>query len=213
MDLVRERNLLVARFSLPQQALSWAPVGGGRCRTHAVVWRQTTNAELGPDTDAVALLSASLAQAGLDGAVGMLTAHDLSVFDDVTRREGATWARCVVTVGLSNALAVGDPPGPLTVGTINLLCSVSQPLTEAALVEACALAAEARTAALLARAFPSRRSGRPSTGTGTDCIVVTAPDGVPAERYVGKHTLLGSLIGGAVHEACARGVARWLDER
>jgi adenosylcobinamide amidohydrolase len=62
-------------------------------------------------------------------------------------------------------------------------------------------------------AVPRRRSGRPSTGTGTDCIVVTAPDGESGQEYTGKHTLLGALIGGVVHQACARGIARWLEER
>jgi len=206
-------RLLVARFSAPQMALSWAPRHGGLRRTRAVAWRQTSDAELDLKTDADALLAASLAEADLADAVGMLTARDLSTFEDVTLSHEGISARCVVTVGLSNALAAGDPPGPLVVGTINLLCSVSRALAEPALVEACALAAEARTAALYERRFPSRRTGKPSTGTGTDCIVITAPDESGGERWVGKHTLLGSLIGGAVREACGRGIARWLEEQ
>jgi adenosylcobinamide amidohydrolase len=214
LRLDRGGRLLIARFAAPQRVLSWAPVGGGLGETQAVVWRQTTNAELPPEVDAHTLLGDALAAAGLDGAVGMLTARDVSTFEDVTLREGELWARCVATVGLANALAVGDPPGPLTgPGTINLLCSVSCPLADEALVEVSSLATEARTAAMLERTFPSRRSGKPSTGTGTDCVVVTAPRGEPLERYAGKHTLLGALAGGAVREACAQGIAKWLRER
>jgi adenosylcobinamide amidohydrolase len=218
MEVELDGRLLIARFSQAQRVLSWAPHHGGLRETRAVVWRHATNAELPVEVDAHALLRDALAVAGLEGAVGMLTGRDLSTFDDVTLREGALWARCVATVGLANALAVGDPPGPLSgPGTINLLIAVSCPLSDEALVELSSLASEARTAAVLERAFPSRRSGKPSTGTGTDCIVAAAPVGESPEtyleRYAGKHTLLGALAGGAVREACARGVARWLDEQ
>jgi adenosylcobinamide amidohydrolase len=141
-----------------------------------------------------------------------MTARDLGTYDEVTRGDGALAARCMATVGLSNALAVGDPPGPLArvVGTINLVCTVSTPLADEALVEAATLVAEARTAAMLARRVVSRRSGRRATGTGTDCVVVAAPDGPAGARYIGKHTALGALLGAAAYQACARGVARWL---
>ena len=59
-------------------------------------------------------------------------------------------------------------------------------------------------------------SGRPATGTGTDCIVVAAPVTVMESRgrgcFAGKHTAIGAAIGSAVSGAVARGVARWLEE-
>jgi adenosylcobinamide amidohydrolase len=88
-------------------------------------------------------------------------------------------------------------------------CALEAP----ALVEVCALAAEARTAALLERRVPSRRTGAPATGTGTDCIVVAAPDEERGERWAGKHTRLGALVGVAVREAIGRGVDAWLEEQ
>ena len=207
-------RLLVVPFSRPHAVLSWASAGGGRTRARAVVWRQVTDAELPPDVDPEALLHAALAEAGLDGAVGLLTARDLSSFDEVALRDGALQVRCVATVGLGNALAAGDPPGPIRkVGTINLLVQISRPLSESALVETIALAAEARTAAVLEARVPSRRSLRASTGTGTDCIVVAAPAAPGGERYAGKHTAIGALAGASVREATARGVRRWLEER
>ena len=151
--------------------------------------------------------------AGLDGAVGLLTARDLSASSASPRQAGDQAARCVATVGLGNALSAGDPPGPFVVGTINLLVQVALPLCDAALVELLALAAEARTAAVMDARVPSRRSARVATGTGTDCIVVAAPDAgkrLGAAPYAGKHTLLGALAGGAVRESVARGVRRWI---
>lgn len=203
-------RLLVVRFGAAHRTLSWAVVGGGLGLTRAVVWRYVTRGELGADVDAAALLRDALAAAKLDGAVGMLTARELSSFDCVTRHAGGQAARAVATVGLGNALAAGDPPGPLRAGTINVLVQLSHPAGEATLAEALALAAEARTAAVLEARVPSRRSGRLATGTGTDCIVVAAPDAGEPLGWVGKHTPMGALIGGAVYEAVTRGVRRWV---
>jgi adenosylcobinamide amidohydrolase len=111
-------------------------------------------------------------------------------------------------------LAVDDPtavPRP-SVGTINLLCRVSIGLTEEALLEASAIAAEGRTAAVLAAGLLSPLTGRPATGTGTDCIVVAAPETTRPDRFAGKHTACGSAIGASVFGAVSRGVARWLEE-
>jgi adenosylcobinamide amidohydrolase len=204
-------RLLVVRLPGPHRALSWAVTGGGFVRTDAVVWRHVTEDELVPGIDVARFTAAVLDGAGLRGAIGLLTARDLTTFDCVTRQAGDEAARCVATVGLGNALAAGDPPGPFAVGTINLLLQLATPLSDGALVELVALAAEARTAAVLDAAVPSRRSAKLATGTGTDCIVVAAPDarGVGAP-YAGKHTLLGALAGGAVREAVTRGVRRWL---
>ena len=207
-------RLLVVRLPGAHRTLSWAVTGGGFARAHAIVWRHVAEDELAPGVDPARFMTAALDEAGLRGAVGLLTARDLTTFDCVTRQAADEAARCVATVGLGNALAAGDPPGPFAVGTINLLLQLATPLSDGALVELLALAAEARTAAVLEAAVPSRRSAKLATGTGTDCIVVAAPDanGVGAP-YAGKHTLLGALAGGAVREVVARGTRRWLAEQ
>jgi adenosylcobinamide amidohydrolase len=144
------------------------------------------------------------------GAVGLLTSCDIDAFVDKAVTYGEVAARCVATIGLSNALRAGDTPGaPARVGTINALCHVSTPLTPEAMIEAMALASEARALAVREADIPSRRSGEPSSGTGTDCIVIAAPDGDAATPYAGKHTAVGHVIGASVHDAIRDGVAQW----
>jgi adenosylcobinamide amidohydrolase len=205
---------LVVRLGGPHDVLSWAIVNGGRTRTDAVVWREVRIGELGPAVDAGAVLRETLAEVGAAGAVGLLTGRDVRRYEiERIERDGVA-AECLATVGLGNLLAVGDPTTLVRapVGTINLLCRVSVGLTEEALLEASAIAAEARTAAVLVAGLRSPVSGRPATGTGTDCIVIAAPASVRADPFAGKHTACGSAIGAAVNGAVARGVACWLEE-
>ena len=145
---------------------------------------------------------------------GSSRARPLAATSSRSAAAGASPRGCVATVGLGNALRAGDPPGPAArIGTINLLCQVGVPLREEALVEALSIAAEARTLAVREAGVPSRMSGAPATGTGTDCIVIAAPERPDGARYAGKHTGLGHVIGAAVHDAVARGAAAWLAER
>ena len=210
-------RLLVARFPAPMQVASWAIWNGGRRRAPAVAWVAVSNAELPVAVDPRALCERRLRAAGLEAAVGLLTSGQLARH----RRAGAdaegVAARALATVGLSNALRVGDTPGPLAgarIGTINLLCAVSVPLTEEAALEAASIAVEARTAAVLEARHPSRRSGAPATGTGTDCLVLAWPDPVPGQApvaFAGKHTALGHVVGQAVGDCVRAGVADWLE--
>jgi adenosylcobinamide amidohydrolase len=110
-------------------------------------------------------------------------------------------------VGVHNALRVGDAPRVAEpAGTINLLCQISRPLSKEAALEALSIATEARTAAVLESGIPSVESGKPATGTGTDCIVIAAPQRGEALHYVGKHTPAGHLIGTSVLEAVRSGL-------
>lgn len=129
------------------------------------------------------------------------------------------------TAGFSNALRAGDratvmpgqSDGSGRPGTINLIVMANRPMAREALAEAIHIATEARTLAVLDAGVKSVRSGSPATGTGTDCITVAAPilgnpdrtrGGATEERYCGKHTLLGELIGRAVMQSCARAFRR-----
>jgi len=204
---------LVVRFPVPHAVLSWAIVNGGRRTATAVAWHEVRDAELRPPVSPARLLRDRLAAAGLDGAVGLLTSRALSRHVVVERSAAGVGTRCVATVGLGNALRVGDPPGPTArIGTINVLCQLSVSLAEEALVEALSIAAEARTLAVLGSGVASRVTGEPATGTGTDCIVIAAPERQGGARYAGKHTAVGHVVGAAVHDAVARGAAEWIHE-
>lgn len=211
--LIRRGPWLIAEFAEPHEILSWALVHGGRFRTQAVAWYQVRHEDLAPPVEPRQFLEAHLESEGLPGAVGMLTSRELDACVDCEKTEGPYSVRVITTVGLSNAVRVGDPPSrAVRAGTINLLCRVGSPLTEEAMAEALALCAEARTTALLELAIPSTRTGAFATGTGTDCIVVAAPAQGTKLSYCGKHTALGSLIGSVTIEAIARGAEAWKKE-
>ena len=220
VELSADQRLLALRFGEEQAFVSWAIVNAGRTRGHAVAWHYVADGDLGRDTDPETLLRAVLDGAGLAGAVGLLTSRALATYSDCRRALGGIEARCIATVGLTNALRAGDPPADdlasddRHTGTINLLCHVTTPMREEAMLEALALAAEARATVVLEAGVPSHRSGAPASGTGTDCIVIAAPLGDPTRRnqrirFAGKHTVVGHLIGDAVGGAIADGIARW----
>jgi adenosylcobinamide amidohydrolase len=234
-------RLLVVRFPAAMQVVSWAIWNGGRRRVPAVAWVGVTNAELPPEVDPRALCQSRLRAAGLEAAVGLLTSGQLARYRRASASAEGVGAQALATVGLSNALRAGDPPGFTSagpsegpappamgsarqsratpdantpVGTINILCAVSVPLSEEAALEALSIAVEARTAAVLEGRHPSRRSGALATGTGTDCVVLAWPEPVgtlvPAV-FAGKHTALGHVIGRSVGDCVRAGVADWLE--
>jgi adenosylcobinamide amidohydrolase len=93
-----------------------------------------------------------------------------------------------------------------TLHTINMILTVQPGLSDEAMVEAVQIVTEGRVRALYEKGIKSRQSGLPATGTGTDCVaIVSLGDGV--ERYCGKHTKLGELIGGAAYISVAKGLA------
>jgi len=124
-------------------------------------------------------------------------------------RHDALILECFATVGVSNALAVGDPATyEESPGTINLIVVVNRPLPPAALVEAVAITTEAKVRALSTAGVKSTVSDALATGTGTDCVAIACPPGEPAYRYCGKHTRLGELLGWVVYEATSEGLQR-----
>ena len=214
VSLVRNGAWLVVHFAESHRMASWAIVGGGLRHARTVAWLHVSEADLRPPVDATKFLRSRLEAADMPDAVGLLTSRELDSYIDVNRSYRGSRARCIATVGLGNALRAGDPPGPSgRIGTINVLCHFSVPLSQEATLEALALAAEARSLAVREAAVPSQVSGEPASGTGTDCIVIAAPDAGEPARHVGKHTVAGHLIGAVVHEAVSRGVERWKGDR
>ncbi len=206
---------LIVRFSSEHDVLSWAVVCGGRRRARAVAWYQVHDSDLRPPVDAVSLLEERMRQAPLAGAVGLMTSRRLDTFSDVTSEWGGLSARAIATVGLGNALSVGDPPGAAgRIGTVNVMCHISVALTEEAQLEAVSVAVEARTVAILESGVKSTLTDRAATGTGTDCLVIASPAGTArAARYAGKHTEVGHAIGACVRSAVAAGARNWVEGR
>ncbi len=192
------------------RVLSWAIAGGGARRARHVVWRQVMGDELRPPVEPARLLQDYMDALAHGDAVGLLTSFDVRAYvERVVTRDGVT-AQCVATVGLGSALRAGDPPlASAQVGTINIVCHVSESLTPEALVEALALASEAKALAVREAGISSGVSGRPASGTGTDCIVLAASDGGAHSPYAGKHTAIGHVIGASVHDAVREGATHW----
>lgn len=207
---------LEVKFSRPHSVLSWAIIGGGWTQASIVTWQHVTPHELHEDLDPVQYFQEKLAQRhrGKD-VIGFLTGASLRnyseslAFDSEVNEE--MWVRCIVTMGLRNAVRIGDPPSfrPIKIGTINILLQTSLPLSQLASIEALSLVTEARTLAVLEGKILSMNSTDFATGTGTDCIAIASPvaeDGIP---YAGKHTVLGHLIGTAAYQAVSHGVKCW----
>jgi adenosylcobinamide amidohydrolase len=197
--------------------LSWAPLGGGSRIARLLANHQV---EL-DDREAMraprACLTRVVRAAGHDPqwTVALMTGAEVARAGYALAARDGVVAGAWCTAGFSNALRVGDRATVLSThaGTINLIVAINRPLTRAAMAEAVEIATEARALAVLEAGIKSVRSGAPATGTGTDCIAIAAPvranaRSMRAERYCGKHTLLGELIGRAVLESCARAIRR-----
>lgn len=200
---------------------SWALNRPGLVAARQVVWLEVTNRELAAVGDVASWFDSRLVDAGLADAVGLMTARNVGAhLRNVVRIENIV-AECLITLGLNNGERVGRRVGahlhPVNAGTVNLLCAVSVPLTDAALLEAASVATQARTVALMEAGY--RRPGRDEivTGTGTDCVVVSAPamgaaTRANAESFAGMHTALGEAVGACVLEATRRAAADWMRE-
>jgi adenosylcobinamide amidohydrolase len=213
LHIEERRGSFVVSFGRTVRACSWAIVHGGLVDADSVVWLEVHDRDLGPAVDARAFLGAHLRREGLARAVGLLTSRRVSSHARCAAQDAGVTAHAVATVGLGNALRAGDSSraGP-RFGTINLLVHVEAPLTDEGLLEASAIATEAKSAAMFDARIASRTSGRLATGTGTDCTVVTCPLTARAEHrlpYAGKHTAVGGAVGAAAERAVAAGIRQW----
>lgn len=207
---------LVVRFPARRRAVSWSLNRPGFVDTSSVAWLQVSDSDLPADAAPADWFKERLAAAGLADAVGMMTARNIARFERRTARVEGVEARCVVTLGLNNGERIGRRIATAPTheaGTVNILCDVSQPLSDAALLEAASLVAQARTLAIV-QADYRRAAHQPAvTGTGTDCIVMTAPPGPAPAAFAGMHTAIGEAVGACVLEASAAALRAWIGER
>ncbi|RMH36091.1 MAG: hypothetical protein D6690_06440 [Nitrospirae bacterium] len=222
---IRDRTLIVS-FPELRQVLSSAVQGGGLRRVRHIINHHVDgrahecDASTRPHMADPARYLLRLAQTlGLTSPTcGLMTAVNLNHV--VAKREEAEdlWVEGVFTVGVTNAVRVGEPIDPVAtspssargavtqpVGTINMILITNAHLTPAALIGAVMVATEGKTATLLEAGVPSW-TGRPgATGTGTDAIVVVNGRGRRL-RYSGTHTKVGELIGRVVRQGIEDGL-------
>jgi adenosylcobinamide amidohydrolase len=213
------RPWLVGEFSNLQRIVSWSLNRPGFVDASTVAWLEVRDQELPTDRDPADWFRQMLAEADLEDAVGMMTARNVSTFVSNTARSEGVEAQCIVTLGLNNGEHVGRRIAPYgaspdrRAGTINILCQVSTPLTDGALLEASSIVAQARTVALVEAGY--RRAGLAGsvTGTGTDCIVMAAPVGATPAAFAGMHTAIGETVGACVLDATRTALHGWLAGR
>jgi adenosylcobinamide amidohydrolase len=192
---------LVVKFRRPTHVVSWAPLNGGM-RTHASHIINHCVADDFNCVDPQKTLRQVASRIGIKGTfVGMMTAADVSrysmargVHQDLRAYAIAT-AGCgnVATVGETGAYAEGESQ-PIPPGTINLIVAVNYGFTHEAMLEAIAIATEAKVRVMYEFGLTSRTTGQPATGTGTDCVAVASGHD-RRYLYCGKHTKWGELIG------------------
>lgn len=156
-------------------------------------------------------LSEQLNCSGL--TVGMMTAASLESLRVLRETIAGETLVVLVTSGLENARRAGDRAEyrtleviPAEIGTINIAIVTSARMAEEALVEAVAVATEAKVAVLHELGIVSPVSGGLATGTGTDAIAVFSASGGRAVRYAGKHTLLGERLAVMLMTAIRRSI-------
>jgi Uncharacterized conserved protein len=210
----REPGWLLLTFKQPQRMLSWSITRPGFQNADQIAWVQVRNSDLPPDVDAAHFLRARMAEKGLPNGIGLMTSAELRDQSTTAVRDGVT-AACMMTLGLSNAERVGQRilssrNETNRLGTINMVCHVSIPLSDAALLEAVSVATQARTVAIIEFGYERTPTSGVISGTGTDCIVVCCPLGAPTESFAGLHTAVGESLGAAVLDATRRAMRQWI---
>jgi adenosylcobinamide amidohydrolase len=200
----RSRPVLVWRSATPFRCVSSGALGGGLADRSWVF-----NAEVSLDyqcDDAAGHLRDIGAELGLEAGAGTGLMTAARVLHVVTGTDGGVG--CAATVGVSTPTWAAAPDGTWSrwaPGTINLVCLVPAPLSDAALVNAVISATEAKTQAML-------DAGVPGTGTASDAVVVCCPPG-GTEAYGGPRSTWGARLARSVHAAVADGTKRFLAQR
>src|SRR3954451_1139812 len=146
--VVRERTLIVS-LPVAYRVLSWAPLAGGLVEAQTILNHQVRTDEYPAYEPDVYLQALARRLELTPPVVGLMTGVKMERLVRRLGQQAPFTVECFATVGLTNALAVGDPATyGESPGTINLILVVDRPLTAAALVEAAAIATEAKVRAL-----------------------------------------------------------------
>ena len=210
-------DCLVIRFPEIFECSSWAPWNGGEVSASAVVNRQVdhhVSCSLDTMADDFRCLFRKVALIP-EQTIGLLTAANVSGYQDFVLNSSDVWVHAVATVGLSNARSIlddadvelGDRCG--SKGTVNLVVGTNALPTVGGRFQAVHIAASAKAAAFRDMSVTSRKSNRPADLTGTDCLVVGS-SGEIEEDQCGLHTVLGEMIGRVVYGVVSKGIAESL---
>jgi len=208
MSVTLDRPWLAFDLGADMPVLSFTLNRPGFVTARRILWREVRNADLTPELDVPVWLGAELAARDAQDAPCFLTSRDVSAFEVSEATTGDVTATAVATVGLSNGERIGTRMAydPASFGTINVALRLSVGMTQAALIEVLAIAAQARTVAVmdLGHALPTGLA----SGTGTDCLAVAAPVGEAG--FAGMHTDIGVAAGRAVYDAVRAGGDFWM---
>ena len=197
----------------PLQVLSSSVIGGDMRETHHIMSARVPD---DPDQREFALKrpraflrERAQALGNNEPVVGLITMLDHDRLQVATHAEGDIKVTALATVGLNHASAPGRHnvvyTGEEQPGTINLVVLADARLAPPAEVRAATLATEAKTLALFEAGIKTQ-DGSIATGTSMDTIIVASTGRGPFFRYSGTSTLLGDLIGRAVHDVVAAGI-------
>ena len=206
-------------------------------RHHHVINYKVPSTYNGFDPSPLDLLSNFATKESIDPTqtIGLLTAANMKSMSISSRNAKNVNVDVIVTAGLSNSRCVGAEADYFVIcdnnkdddtssnindeetspprGTINTIIIIDTPLTQAAQVEAYAIAIESKCSACIDHGIMcSKESNKFAMGTGTDCCVLLSPcsstdqAGGRVIKHAGKHTLLAELIGQAVNEATSNSI-------
>lgn len=195
------RPALVWRFPAPVRAIATTVLGGGLGTRSWIVNAEVTLDYHHDDPAAHATSIADELGLAAGAGIGLLTAA--RVLDVSSCGDGGAW--CDATVGVSVPTWAAAPDGEWSrwrPGTINLVCWVPAPMSDAGLANLLTTATEAKTQALV-------EAGVPGTGTASDAVAICCPWG-GSEAYGGPRSAWGARLARAVHGAVGAGIDRFL---
>lgn len=207
----KNRSSVCIRFAEEQKCLSSAIYNGGKKEINSAFILKVNENFSGtkkefenPDVTIKKIAT----EQNLNGAfIGMMTSASMNSFREVELRKNDVRVSAMLTAGVSNAKRAGETAEwqsfeqkVFSSGTINIIVYTNLNLSETALTEAIMIITEAKAAALqdLKILTPDKNI---ATGTGTDSAAIVCSKKGIENKFCGKHTLLGELIGKSVYKA------------
>ena len=215
-------HTLVIDLGGRQRVLASAPQGGGFSQAsyilnHHVEANAYSDKGFPDPARYLRKLASCLGISG--GTVGLMTAVPMTQVVTTRVSMGRLWVECFATIGVTNAVRVGEWPDRqlrhktrvMRPGTINLMLITNGHLSSAAMVTAVQVATEAKTGVLLGHPVLKSIEKPRATGTGTDAVVIACRSrgqGTPL-IYSGTHTVIGALMGRAVTRCVSHGLVKF----